>query len=269
MLLRRCITTLSVLLLTGIAFLTAGVFAASQNGGNPAGNVTNSSGSRVSYRIEPGRVEMAVLRKRFTPEQMALLEKLNRADLAHLPRMRELVIPDRFELEEVAYSPLPQEYPSAKDTAKALVVHLPGQVLGAYEFGKLVRWAPISSGSEVLPTPEGLYHLNWKSKGRASTDDPTWYMKWYFNFQNTEGRALHELEMPGYPASHSCIRMLERDAMWLYEWGEQWKLDSTGKSVVEQGTPIFLVGQYDFKSYYPWRSIEWLSAPLALPPLPE
>ena len=211
---------------------------------------------------------MAVLRKRFTPEQMAVLEKLNRADTKHLPRMRQLVIPDRFDLDELKYSPLPQEYPSAKDRPKAIVVYLPGQVMGAYENGKLVRWAPISSGSDVVPTPEGFYHLNWRSKGRTSTEDKSWYMNWYFNFQNAEGRAFHELEMPGYPASHSCIRMLKRDAMWLYEWGEQWKLDPERKAVLEPGTPVFMVGQYDFKSYYPWRIPEWLAAPVTLPPLP-
>jgi hypothetical protein len=224
---------------------------------------------RITYRIEQGRIEMDVLRKRFTPEQMALLEKLNRADIKHLPRMRQLVIPDRLDLDELAYSPLPLEYPSAKDRPKALIVHLPGQALGAYEYGQLVRWAPVSSGSDVMPTPEGFYHLNWKSKGRASTEDPSWYMNWYFNFQNTEGRALHQLEMPGYPASHSCIRMLERDAMWIFNWGEQWKLDPTGRTVLDYGTPLLMVGQYDFKSYYPWRVPEWLATPVALPPFPQ
>jgi lipoprotein-anchoring transpeptidase ErfK/SrfK len=253
-----------------ICFLAFSALALAQTGNiamTPHG--ATASAGPITYRIETGRVEMAILTKRFTPEQMALLEKLNRADVAHLPRMRQLVIPDRFDLDELAYSPLPQEYPSAKDTFKAIVVHLPGQVMGAYEYGKLVRWAPISSGSDVLPTPEGFHHLNWKSKGRASTENSKWYMNWYFNFQNTEGRAFHELEMPGYPASHSCIRMLKRDAMWLYEWGVQWKLDPTGTTVAEPGTPVFLVGQYDFESYYPWRVPEWLSAPVTLPPLPQ
>ena len=78
-------------------------------------------------------------------------------------------------------------------------------------------------------------------------------MKWYFNFQNSEGRALHALDMPGYPASHSCIRMLERDARWLYGWGEGWTLDESGVKVVQPGTPVLLTGQYDFKAYYPWQ----------------
>ena len=249
--------TLSVLALSIMAMSQPWSLLA-QNGGVPyqpnMKETVRVTGHAVNYTIEPGRIEPGrvgegELKKRFTPEQMALLEKLNRADVAHLPRMRQLVIPERLDLDELEYSPLPRLYPSAAQTPKAIVVHLPGQVFGAYEYGKLVRWGPISSGSDKMPTPEGFHHLNWKSKGRTSTEDPTWYMKWYFNFQNTEGRALHALEMPGYPASHSCIRMLERDAMWLYGWGEPWKLDPTGVTVVEYGTPVFLVGQYDFNSY--------------------
>lgn len=225
------------------------------------------------YTIEPGRIEMAELKERFTPEQMALLEKLNRADLEHLPRMRQLVVPDALdpttkEDAELDYAPLPREWLSAALAPKAIVVYLPGQVFGGYEYGKLVRWGPISSGSDKMPTPEGFHHLNWKSKGRYSTEDPTWYMKWYFNFQNTEGRALHALELPGYPASHSCIRMLERDAMWLYGWGEQWTLDAMQINVNRPGTPVLLVGQYDFSNYYPWRIPSWLAKRVELPLLP-
>ena len=183
--------------------------------------------------------------------------------------MRQLVVPERFDKDELDYAPLPREWPGAAQSPKAIVVHLPGQVFGAYEYGRLVRWGPVSSGSDKSPTPEGFHHLNWKSRGRHSTEDPTWYMKWYFNFQSAEGRALHALEMPGYPASHSCIRMLERDAMWLYGWGEEWTLDETKTQVAQPGTPVLLTGQYDFKEYYPWRRPEWLARPVDLPPLPQ
>jgi lipoprotein-anchoring transpeptidase ErfK/SrfK len=231
-----------------------------------------AAGPTVGYVIEPGKratMTVAQLKQRFTPEQLALLEKLNRADVAHLPAMRQLVVPETFDRDELDYAPLPHQWPSAAQTPKAIVVHLPGQVFGAYEYGRLVKWGPVSSGSEKMPTPEGFHHLNWKSRGRHSTEDPTWYMKWYFNFQSAEGRALHALEMPGYPASHSCIRMLERDARWLYGWGEGWTLDESGVKVVQPGTPVLLTGQYDFKAYYPWRRPEWLARPVDLPPLPQ
>ncbi len=186
----------------------------------------------------------------------------------HLNRLRVLIVPDRWDLDELAYSPLPQRY-EAGDTAKCLVVYLPGQVFGAYENGRLARWGPVSSGRRQRPTPPGLFHLNWKSEGRHSTVDPQWYMRWYFNIGNREGMALHAYSMPGYPASHACIRLLERDAMWLYGWGESWRLAPDGISIAKPGTPVFIVGEYDFDAPAPWRSITWWSKVVGLPALPD
>ena len=146
-----------------------------------------------------------------------------------------------------------------------LVVYLPGQLFGAYEFGRLVRWGPVSSGSRNNPTSAGSFALNWRSTGRASTVDPDWFMRWYFNFGNREGLAFHEYSLPGYPASHGCIRLLERDAQWLFEWGQTWMLDPSGTRVLTPGTPVFIVGRYDFDAPPPWRSLTWLSSEVELP----
>jgi lipoprotein-anchoring transpeptidase ErfK/SrfK len=83
----------------------------------------------------------------------------------------------------------------------------------------------VSSGGRNNPTSAGSFALNWRSTGRASTVDPDWFMRWYFNFGNREGLAFHAYSLPGYPASHGCIRLLDRDAQWLFEWGQAWVLD--------------------------------------------
>ncbi|MBM3775373.1 MAG: L,D-transpeptidase, partial [Acidobacteria bacterium] len=207
----------------------------------------------------------AKVERRFDANQIALLEKLNRADRAHLDRLSVLVAPDRWDLDELAYSPLPHEPRWAYGRAKALVIHVPGQVFGAYENGRLVRWGPVSSGYARVPTPEGLYHLNWKSPGRHSTVDPEWYMRWYFNFGNREGMALHAYALPGKPASHACVRLLERDAVWLYHWGETWELSPDGREVRKPGTPLWIYGKYRFGESPPWLSIDWWRTPLELP----
>jgi hypothetical protein len=51
----------------------------------------------------------------------------------------------------------------------------------------------------------------------------------------------------------------------LYEWGEGWTLDSSGTRIVRNGTPVLIVGAYDFDAPPPWRSLEWLSRPVELP----
>lgn len=94
-----------------------------------------------SYRLEPRRAD---LRGSYTEAQLALLEKLNRADVEHLSRLNILVVPDRWDAGDLDYSPLPLQVPELIPHPKALVVHQPIQVFGAYEKGQLVRWGPVS-----------------------------------------------------------------------------------------------------------------------------
>jgi hypothetical protein len=222
----------------------------------------------TAFRLETPPGSLADLRQQFTDEQLRILEKLNRADLNHLARLAVLVVPEVWVSDELAYSVLPRRYPSAERHAKLLVVHLPGQLFGGYESGILVRWGPISSGARSSPTPPGIYSLNWKATSRYSTVDPDWLMPWYFNFGNREGLAFHQYTLPGGPASHGCIRLLQRDAQWLFDWGEPWVLDSTGRYVRRPGTPVLIMGAYDFDAPPPWRSLEWLAQTLQLPPFP-
>lgn len=218
-----------------------------------------------AYHLEGGGIGEEAVRRRFTPEQLAILEKLNRSDIAHLGRLQTLVVPGQWVDDELVYSPLPPTYTWARDYPKALVVHQPSQVFGVYEHGRMVRWGPVSSGRREHRTPSGLFHLNWKTAGRNSTVDPDWYLPWYFNFHNQRGLAFHQFTLPGRPASHACVRLLERDARWLHNWGEGWVLDDRGWNVLHPGTPVLILGQYDFGAPPPWRSLEWLAAGVELP----
>ena len=222
----------------------------------------------ATYSIHAGFSAPRDLRGRYSDDQLAILEKLNRADRDHLGRLRELVVPDRWFLDELAYSLMPPRYAASEGYPKVLVVHLPGQMFGAYEHGTLVRWGPVSSGRRVSPTRPGLLFLNWKSEGRTSTVNPDWFMPWYFNVESHVGLAFHAYSLPGRPASHGCIRLLQRDARWLFEWGDEWVLDATATHILTAGTPVLIVGAYDFASPPPWRSPEWLSGLVELPELP-
>jgi hypothetical protein len=228
---------------------------------------TDGAQRAARCRIETRAERTGSLRDRFTEAQLALLEKLNRADVEHLEQLREVVVPECWSEDELSYSVLPTRYASTEAWPTLLVVYLPGQLFGAYEFGHLVRWGPVSTGGRNSPTSAGRFALNWRSTGRASTVDPDWFMPWYFNFGNHDGLAFHAYSLPGYPASHGCIRLLERDAQWLYEWGRTWVLDLGGTSVASPGTPVFIVGQYDFDAAPPWRSVKWLSTTVELPPV--
>lgn len=217
---------------------------------------------RIIYRIEP--VNAALLTKQYSPSQLGMLEKFNRRDLEHLARLKEMIVPELWpsepaDADELTYGVLPANWEWATERNKAIVVLQPEQVFGAYEFGKLVRWGPISSGRKETSTPAGTYNLTWKTKSRTSTDNDQWLLKWYFNFINSRGVSFHQFELPGYAASHACVRLLERDAMWLYGWGEQWKLAPGGKDVLQQGTVVVVTGQYGHDKPGPWTSLDWWS----------
>lgn len=220
---------------------------------------------RIQYKLEPFSGGVKKLRTNFNAEQLSLLEKLNRRDLIHLARLGSLVIPLSWTGRDLDYSPFPTRYPWAEKYPKALIVDLSAQAFGGYEYGKLVRWGPISSGRKDRPTPSGIFHLNWRSRGRHSTVNREWYMPWYFNFDNKQGVSLHQYDLPGYPASHECIRLLDPDASWLYGWGEQWELEVKGRKVIKPGTLLLILDRYDFKSPPPWRSLQWLAQGIRLP----
>jgi lipoprotein-anchoring transpeptidase ErfK/SrfK len=201
---------------------------------------------------------------RFTAAEIRILEKLNRVDRFHLRRMSQIVVPTDFAIDLLQWSPIPKDLSCIVNAPKLIVVHVPSQVFGAYEHGILVRWGPVSSGREKNPTPSGLFHLNWRSRARHSTDDPNWHMEWYFNFHNQRGLAFHKYSLPGRPASHACIRLLERDAVWLYNWGESWTLTADRSAVVTAGTPVYIMGEYAYNLDPPWLHPEQLPTPMPI-----
>ena len=131
------------------------------------------------------------------------------------------------------------------------------QAFAAYEHGVLVRWGPVGTGKAATPTDTGLFFTNWKSRTTISTDDPSWILDWYVNFIALKGVAFHQYELPGMPASHGCVRMLEADARWMYTWAEQW-VPGRGSDVKRYGTPVLVFG--DWQTGAPARGWAWWMA---------
>ena len=206
----------------------------------------------VTYRV----VAVQPL-SRFTSQQFVLLLKRNHVDSVHLGRLSRMVVPDRWDLDELLYSPMPQVIPQLSQERKAIAVDLPGQTFGAYESGKLVRWGPVCSGGKGHQTPPGVYHLNWRARIHVSRENPTWIMPWCFNFAADRGLALHQYVLPGRPASHGCVRMLDEDAKWLFYWGEGWIISASTGEIAQSGTLVLILGRYDFRAVQPWMQPTW------------
>src|SRR5258708_1977951 len=97
-----------------------------------------------------------------------------------------------------------------------LAVSIGSQRVTVYDNGAPIATAPISSGMPGRPTPMGVFSVIQKDRFHHSniySNAPMPYMQritW-------SGVALHAGVLPGYPASHGCIRLPESFAVRL--WG--------------------------------------------------
>jgi len=184
-----------------------------------------------------------------------LILALNRVDMKNLNRHFPLVIPDTLVKDMLYYAPFPLKINGAAYIPKMLIISQQLQVFAAYEFGCLVKWGPTSTGKQETPTPNGLFHTNWKAKETTSTFNDEWDLKWCFNLDNFVGVSIHQFELPGYPASHSCTRIKAEDAEWFYYWAEQWVVTSDEENIRAYGTPVIIFGEYEYDAPEIWKLI--------------
>jgi L,D-transpeptidase catalytic domain len=197
--------------------------------------------------------ELYLFDSMFTPNQKEIIAALNRLDVSRLTVGRNLVVPDTFYPLLLTYAPFPARLPMSDSIPQMILVSLRVQAFAMYESGKLIRWGPVSTGKQSTPTPAKLYYCNYKSKKKISTVSDEWIMPWYFNIENFDGIGLHQFTLPGYPASHTCIRMYEEDAKFNFQWSHQWQL--SGDSIIKYGTPVIVYGTYHFDQQKPWRNL--------------
>lgn len=179
---------------------------------------------------------------------------VNRVDKNHFTQLDSAVLPNDFSGNLEFYLPFPFEVASLDKVDKIILFSYPTQAFATYEYGILTYTGPTSMGSKIHKTPTGLFFTNWKAEETTSTFNDEWELKWNFNIENKEGVGFHEYELPGVPASHSCLRLLEKDAKHLYNWADQWVL-ANAETVKIKGTPVIVFGSYDFDAAKPWLKL--------------
>jgi lipoprotein-anchoring transpeptidase ErfK/SrfK len=111
---------------------------------------------------------------------------------------------------------------ASKDAAKAaakgplqIIISIADQRISLYDNGALVARSSVSTGVKNHPTPLGVFSVISKSRFHRSniySNAPMPYMQritW-------SGIALHAGDLPGYPASHGCIRLTNDFATRLF-----------------------------------------------------
>ena len=96
-----------------------------------------------------------------------------------------------------------------------LVVSLSDQLVFLYRGETLVAVSTVSSGTDKNPTPTGIFPIMEKKKFHRSIkydNAPMPFMQRIDKY----GVALHAGHLPGYPASHGCIRLPSAFAKRLY-----------------------------------------------------
>lgn len=178
----------------------------------------------------------------------------NRMDERHIQKNSTIIIPPTF-TDWDSLTPFPVSLPVAADIPQIILVSQRVQAVAAYEHGTLVRWMVTSTGKKDTPTPSKLYFTNWKGKLVISTLEGGYKLPWAFNIDSLGGIAMHQFDLPGFPASHACIRLLESDAMWIYDWAKQWVLADDGQTELAKGTPVIVFGEYSFGKVGPWKKL--------------
>ena len=205
----------------------------------------------VSYTLENTK-EWLKTNKDSASLEIALA--VNRTDKAFFAKMDSVIIPTDMSGDIAFYLPFPVEVPYLADVDKILFFSYLTQTFAAYENGILIYTGPTNMGKKKNPTPTGLFFCNWKAEETISTVDDEWKLLWNFNIANKGGIGFHQYDMPGFPASHSCLRLQEKDAKYLYEWADQWILVDD-ENVKFKGTPVVVFGSYPFGQPKPWLQL--------------
>ncbi|QOW10302.1 L,D-transpeptidase [Kaistella flava (ex Peng et al. 2021)] len=198
---------------------------------------------------------MSAFNKEFSKEDQYVILAINRLDLKNKWRADTLAIPNKIDSTLMAYAPFPYHLEILKEVHKMVLFSYPIQAFASYENGKLIKWGPTSMGSKAAQTKRGLTFANWKKELSISSVSSEWKLPYNFNIHNTLGIGWHQYDLPGYPASHSCLRLLMNDAKFLYGWADQWVLNKGGATLRANGTPVIVFGDYKWGAKKPWKNL--------------
>ena len=177
-------------------------------------------------------------------QERDVIQRLNRMNTQLTPGMR-IAVPRGYKyMDLMDISPFDDEIEPLGQ--KQIIVDLSAQAWGAYNpNGDLLNWGPISGGKQYCPdvgrrcrTITGNFSMYSERGPRCVSKKypigrggaPMPYCMFFYR-----GYAMHGSPVvPGYHASHGCIRLFTRDAKWINERF----MDLPNKNNGYRGTPV-------------------------------
>jgi hypothetical protein len=97
-----------------------------------------------------------------------------------------------------------------------IIVSIPEQALFVYRNGVRIGRSTVSTGAKGHPTPTGVFTIQQKKEDHESSIYKGAKMP-YMQRLTWDGIAMHAGRLPGYPASHGCVRLPMDFARKLFE----------------------------------------------------
>lgn len=150
--------------------------------------------------------------------------RFNRIDRRHIYPGVRIKVPKNLS-DIVDFSPMQLHYAPAAAEAKFILVDLAEQFLGAYEYGRLVFSAPITTGEDGNDTPAGEFRISASDSRHISSlyfiehtskPYPMNYALRFFINKNEIAYWIHGRDLPGYPGSHGCIGLYDEEMQKQY-----------------------------------------------------
>lgn len=160
------------------------------------------------------------------PQVRRIVMRVNRRSLPLYQGMVVAVPNNLYEITHMDISPFP--YFMHTGGERTIVLDMDQQAFGAYDAnGYLLHWGPLSAGKGWCPdvnrrcvTPRGTFRIFRKGDEFCESTVfpiPDGGAPMFFCMYFYKGFAMHYGDLPGYHASHGCVRMFYEDAEWLNE----------------------------------------------------
>jgi lipoprotein-anchoring transpeptidase ErfK/SrfK len=124
--------------------------------------------------------------------------------------------PNATPIDYARYSWLTSENDQPASTVNHILVSLADQRLYAYHGPTLVAWSNVCSGAPGHDTPTGSFSISQKDLDHHSSLYENASMPFFLRLTD-DGVGLHAGFLPGYPASHGCVRLPFGMAQELYQ----------------------------------------------------